>query len=527
MKNSTRLSKRRGLTLVELMVASTLGLMLIIGVLEAFRQITGSATKGRATVQISGQLRNITNLMRTDFEGITVQAIPNTSAGAGMGYFEIIEGIDNDFVITPRDTLPAAVDNLSGDTDDVLMFTSRRLNNPFSGRIEIDSTPKFEIIEAPNAEIIYWLEPRNTEFLRDGLDNNGDGTPDGANEGQLGILTHNGMPLATLRRRALLIRPDLNGINGVITLNEAYANMTPEQQAARFLNLNDISIRINRNGTISANSLSDLTMRQNRVAHLPAGDFNNKNKRDPNFPYPFTHARLPFQSGVAMGEDVIMDQVIGFDLRVFDPQAKALTAPTGDTALTPADPGYEAAFWVGAKELKVDNPDYEMIFRQRSRAVGLGAYVDLGYAYSYRYTNNSNEAEAKFRRLSTYSWLPDPRSQLRTATLPGMLVATEKRYFQFGNYRTYDTWTIEYERDGLNQNNNTHIDQNGNTVPLIDEGQNGLDDNAAGGVDDPQESETAPPYPFPLRGFQVIVRAFENNQQQMRQFTVSHDFTPE
>ena len=64
-------------------------------------------------------------------------------------------------------------------------------------------------------------------------------------------------------------------------------------------------------------------------------------------------------------------------------------------------------------------------------------------------------------------------------------------------------------------------------MPLIDEGQNGLDDNAAGGVDDPQESETAPPYPFPLRGFQVIVRAFENNQQQMRQFTVSHDFTPE
>ena len=316
------------------------------------------------------------------------------------------------------------------------------------------------------------------------------------------------MPLATLRRRALLIRPDLNGINGVITLNEAYANMTPEQQAARFLNLNDISIRINRNGTISANSLSDLTMRQNRVAHLPAGDFNNKNKRDPNFPYPFRLDRLPFQSGVAMGEDVIMDQVIGFDLRVFDPQAKALTAPTGDTALTPADPGYESAFRAG------------------SRVVGLGAYVDLGYAFPYRLTNNSATAMAQYRTMSTFSWLPDNRSQLRTATLPGMLVATEKRYFQFGNYRTYDTWTIEYERDGLNQNNNT-IDQNGNTVPLIDEGQNGLDDNAAGGVDDPQESETAPPYPFPLRGFQVIVRAFENNQQQMRQFTVSHDFTPE
>ena len=520
MNHTNRLFKRRGLTLVELMVASTLGLVLVIGVLEAFRQITNSVTKGRATVQISGQLRNITNLMRSDFQGITVQAIPNTSAGSGMGYFEIIEGVDNDFVITPPNTLPAAVDNLSGDTDDVVMFTSRRLDNPFSGQMEgrlLGSTRPFEIIESPNAEVIYWLEPRNTEFLRDGLDNNSDGTVDELAEGQLGTLNYNGMPLATLRRRALLIRPDLNGPQGV--LMQPNGTPYPASSAAFFLNLNDISIRINPNGTISANSLSDLTLRQNRVAHIPAGTINNN--VDTKFPYPFTHTLVPFQSGVAMGEDVIMDQVIGFDLRVFDPLAKALTAPTGDTALTPADPGYEAAFWVGAKGLKVDDPDYdyETFFRRQSRAVGLGAYVDLGYAYSYRYTDNSKEAEAKLRNLSTFSWLPDNRSQLRATKLPGMLATTSQRYFQFGNYRTYDTWTIEYERDGLNQNYEVNN--------LIDEGLNGIDDNNTGGVDDTQELETAPPYPYPLRGFQVIVRAFKNGQQQMRQFTVSHDFTPE
>ena len=500
MNHPNRFYKRHGLTLVELMVASTLGLLLVIGVLEAFRQITDSVTKGRATVQISGQLRNITNVMRADFQGITVQAIPNTAAGAGMGYFEIIEGIDNDFVITPANTLPAAVDNLSGDTDDVIMFTSRRLDTPFSGRIEgrlLGSTRNFEVIESPNAEIIYWLEPRNTEFLRDGLDNNGDGTVDESIEGELGLLSHNGMPLATLRRRALLIRPDLNGPQGV--LMQPNGTPYPASSAAFFLNLNDISIRINPNGTISANSLADLTLRQNRVAHLPAGVVNNS--VDANFPYPFFHTRVPFQSGVAMGEDVIMDQVIGFDVRVFDPQAKALTSPTGDTALTPGDPGYESAF------------------RNSSRVVGLGAYVDLGYAFPYTNTNNSAAAVAQYQSMSTFSWLPDPRSQLRTVTLPGMLLATSQRYFQFANYRTYDTWTIEYERDGLNQNSGVNA--------LIDEGLNGIDDNATGGVDDIQEAETAPPYPYPLRGFQVIVRAFQNSQQQMRQFTVSHDFTPE
>ena len=500
MNHTNRLFKRRGLTLVELMVASTLGLVLVIGVLEAFRQITNSVTKGRATVQISGQLRNITNLMRSDFQGITVQAIPNTSAGSGMGYFEIIEGVDNDFVITPPNTLPAAVDNLSGDTDDVVMFTSRRLNNPFSGRIEgrlLDSTRPFEIIESPNAEVIYWLEPRNTEYLRDGLDNNSDGTVDELAEGQLGILNYNGMPLATLRRRALLIRPDLNGPQGI--LMQPNGTPYPASSAAFFLNLNDISIRVNPNNTISANSLADLTLRQNRVAHIPAGTINNN--VDTKFPYPFTHTLVPFQSGVAMGEDVIMDQVIGFDLRVFDPQAKAVTSPTGDTALTPGDPGYESGF------------------RNRARIVGMGAYVDLGYAFPYTLTDNSAESIAQYQALSTFSWLPDPRSQLRATTLPGMLATTSQRYFQFGNYRTYDTWTIEYERDGLNQNYEVNN--------LIDEGLNGIDDNNTGGVDDTQELETAPPYPYPLRGFQVIVRAFKNGQQQMRQFTVSHDFTPE
>ena len=505
MNPRNRYHQRRGLTLVELMVASTLGLMLVIGVLEAFRQITGSVTKGRATVQISGQLRNITNIMRADFQGITVQAIPNTAAGAGMGYFEIVEGIDNDFVNTSF-----GLDNLTGDTDDVLMFTSRRLTNPFAGRIEgrlLGSTRNFEIINAPNAEVIYWLEPRNTENLRDGLDNNADGTIDEALEGQMGLLQHNGMPLATLRRRALLIRPDLNGPQGVLL--QPNGTPYPANAAAVFLNNNDISIRINSNGTISANSLADLTMRQNRVAHIPAGVVNNN--VDANFPYPFSHARLPFQSGIAMGEDVIMDQVLGFDIRVFDPQARALTAPSGDVALTPGDPGYETAL------IAVTRP------------VGLGAYVDLGYAYPYTLTNNAPTFVQQCQALSTFSWLPDPRSQLRAATLPPLMASATPQYFQYGNYRTYDTWTIEYERDGLNQNPPvTELIEQGLTVnALIDEGLNGLDDNATGGVDDIQEAETAPPYPFPLRGFQVIVRAFQNTQQQMRQFTVSHDFTPE
>ena len=90
-------------------------------------------------------------------------------------------------------------------------------------------------------------------------------------------------------------------------------------------------------------------------------------------------------------------------------------------------------------------------------------------------------------------------------------------YFQYGQYFTFDSWTGSYERDGFDQ------DLDG----IVDQGFNGLDDDRNGIADDLLERETAPPYASPLYGFQVIVRGFQNSQQQMRQFTVSHDFTRE
>ena len=97
------------------------------------------------------------------------------------------------------------------------------------------------------------------------------------------------------------------------------------------------------------------------------------------------------------------------------------------------------------------------------------------------------------------------------------LFPTGSGYFTFGICMVFDTWTIEYERDGVDQNTNG----------VVDEGNDGIDNNGSGGIDDRFEAETMPPYPVPLRGFQVIVRAFQNGQQQTRQFTITHDFTPE
>jgi type II secretory pathway pseudopilin PulG len=478
--------KRRhhgGFTIVELLVAATVGLLLVLGVIEAFRQIAHAVNKGRANVQLSGQLRNVTNLLREDFRGITVQATPNTTAASAMGYFEIIEGVDNDSISSS-----GGFDTLTGDTDDVIMFTSRRLGEPFAGRVRgtfVASSRLFENITSPNAEIIYWLEPRNTEFLRDGIDNNGNGNTDDPTEGLIAPTQHNGMPLATLRRRALLIRPDLNNDAGILS-GVTTANWVT------FLNENDISVHINANGTVSANTLADLTLRKNRVAHLPTLPVNPN--RDANFPHPFTTARLPFQSGRFMGEDVVMDQVIGFDVRVYDPLVKIVADITGSEPLTPGDPGYET--------------------QASTAAIGRGAYIDLGFA-----SRLTNLAPAVRNQLGSLLCLTaDSRAQLNTSgTFVPPLYPAGSGYFTFGNCSVFDTWTIEYERDGVDQNTNG----------VVDEGNDGIDNNGSGGIDDITEVETMPPYPISLRGFQVIVRAFQNGQQQTRQFTINHDFTPE
>jgi len=46
-------------------------------------------------------------------------------------------------------------------------------------------------------------------------------------------------------------------------------------------------------------------------------------------------------------------------------------------------------------------------------------------------------------------------------------------------------------------------------------------------VDDLGERETSPPYPHPRRGIQIIIRTLDPDSRQVRQITVTSDFTPE
>ena len=162
--------------------------------------------------------------------------------------------------------------------------------------------------------------------------------------------------------------------------------------------------------------------------------------------------------------------------------------------------------------------------------LGSGAFVDLAYlvdrtsfATATSQQQSDNAAYGSPARISHFSGLPSfndngtkfyfsvPINPVnnRLNGLPGGLVQT------FPLLISYDTWSTEFERDGLSQDDDAEID----------EGRNGLDDDNHNGVDDEGELESPPPYPVPLRGLEVRIRMWDVSTGQVRQVSVVGDFS--
>jgi hypothetical protein len=235
----------------------------------------------------------------------------------------------------------------------------------------------------------------------------------------------------SLHRRVLLIRPDFNtGPGGSIPWFPSTTDANAFTDMQNFLNTNDISVHLvpdpNNAGQflLAANTLGDLTKRENRFCHL-ASSAPFRPSTLLGFPFlldvstasPMSLANVT-QSGLQQGDDVILTHVQGFDIKVFDPQAQIRS--DGVRALVPSDPGWAAA----------------------ATHIGNGAFVDLNYS---RYS--------AVAIATTFSGVAHNRSGIN-AIAPAS---------------AYDTWSFHYEHDG--------IDQDG--VGGADQGTNGLVDNIA------------------------------------------------
>ncbi len=480
-------TRRNGLTLVELMVALVITLLLVVTLAEVFAYFSTTISANRAAIEMAGQIRGVTRRLQPDIEGITVPVRPWPQTESGLGYFEYFEGPERDY--------DAARADLSlGDVDDILMFTSRSASEPYLGRIAPVLNGGSSTFFSNVAEIVWWTSLD---------DRNGNGQWDPAIGERF-----------RLHRRTFLIRPDLNNDEGFLpgTSVPGFADLVS------FQNANDLSVHTIIDNTTNpptqrlvANSLADLTVRKNRFAHLPVPHTSTPPNIRGGFPHIinniYTSPSLYIgllnpvhaQSGIHIGEDVVLANVLAFDVRAYDPTVVVRQAPSGDDALLPGDRGYTTT---------------------GGTAIGSGGYVDLNHA-----TPSSTS--------STFSGAPHPRSQLWISTSNGFLALP-----------TYDTWSYSYEHDGINQDGpvstpdplapNRLADPNATSV---DEGTDGFDTaylvgtpgtmRTYNGVDDVLERETSPPYPVPLRGIQVRIRMIDPDSRQVEQMTVAADFTPE
>jgi len=211
-----------------------------------------------------------------------------------------------------------------------------------------------------------------------------------------------------------------------------------------------------------------------------------------------------------LGDDVIMTNVLSFDVQVYDPGAPLFVS--NGTLVEPRDAGYRQQLAAVAGS-----------YPQPPPVAGWGAYVDLGYGKI-----QTNDLGPQYTgSITPVTYAPTP------ATAPSYLVplfaGPPPTLSQFPSSHGsgpfgYDTWSWHYENDGIQQNS---------FATIADAGTNGLDDvdpstGAVNGiVDDITERDTLPPYNVPLRGIRVTIRVYEPSSQQVRQVTVVQDYLPD
>lgn len=472
-RKTARLAARTGLTLVEIMIALTMTLVVLFAMMQAFQYASTEIARGRASLELSNQLRGAINTLRTDLNGVTVDVRPHTEFVEPNGYLEIVEGPQRDYG-RDRNTLEGiGGNNFVGDYDDIIAFTSRNPERLHRGRYNGG------LHQSSLAEVVWWTSHRdlnNDTFL--GLDEQ-----------------------VKLYRRALLIRPDLN-VPLELDNGDIVAGLFLEQdelEVRNFLTENDISVRwvdLDDDGvreTVVANNLTDLARREFRYCHesnlvgtLANPGFHNLQRF--NVPLSLENTRMNTQ------DDIMLGDVIAFDVKVYS--RNALVDEQANIMVDPSDIGYDVA--------------------NTNTGSVIGSFVDLGYDIPLF---NSINQDVEFgldpdRADDQFQFGPE---------IPNDHFQLSLRYFRNGVDDTngydiaYCTWSPHYETDGIDQ------DDDGD----IDEGTDGDDDDTDGSVDNRSEREVLPPYPFPVRGIQVTFRLIEEASRQVRQQTLIHSFVPE
>lgn len=124
-------TSKSGLTLIEVLIATTLTLLMMLALAQGFKSLSETVSAGRSRLTLSDQLRGISSLLRSDLSGLTVDSSNPQSSISANGYFKYYDGPISDFSATLFNFLTTGTveERLSanrwGDIDDIVMFTSK------------------------------------------------------------------------------------------------------------------------------------------------------------------------------------------------------------------------------------------------------------------------------------------------------------------------------------------------------------------------------------------------------------------
>lgn len=278
--------RRLGYTLLEIMTSVTLALMLMYSVAKIFSRVGGAMNETMSTMEMNNSLRNAKNRLTADLEALSVAPAPPRNSRMNEGYLCYVEGMGGPFsqIVAVNNGMPFSTadialdteryeanynnasasdptdynaDNTVGDLDDILSFTAKAPDGkPFRGRYikpiydtQVDGSGNTvtyivdgerSTFESQYAEIVWFV--RGTTLYRRVLP----------------ILAKEMLNDSFVALQAAATNP--NPRDPELT-NVAYDNV---QMGFGFYYFYDVSVHLDFNGKLVANSLGDLTNRENR-----------------------------------------------------------------------------------------------------------------------------------------------------------------------------------------------------------------------------------------------------------------------
>jgi len=143
------------MTLIEMLVATTITLIMMGLVAQLFGVFGQGVTGSRSVIELTDQMRSVGWRLRQDLGGATAPTLPPRRPEAAEGYFELLEGPATDANASAI-TVTSDTTSLTADCDDALMFTTRSPGAPFVGRFGTGT------IESPVAEVAWFCRQATT-----------------------------------------------------------------------------------------------------------------------------------------------------------------------------------------------------------------------------------------------------------------------------------------------------------------------------------------------------------------------------